>query len=66
MLDIKDEYISLPPNMSALTRAMQSYTFSGLPGACGLMDVVHIKWSNCPAGNYNRAKGKEGYPLIAF
>jgi hypothetical protein len=30
------------------------------------MDVVHIKWSNCPAGNYNRAKGKEGYPTMAF
>ena len=24
------------------------------------------EWSNCPAGNYNRAKGKEGYPSIVF
>jgi hypothetical protein len=38
----------------------------GLPGACGLMDVVHVKWSKCPAGDYNRAKGKEGYPTMAF
>ena len=27
---------------------------------------MHIKWSNCPAGDVNRAKGKEGYPSIAF
>jgi hypothetical protein len=66
MVDMKDEYISLPPNMSALTHAMQSYTFSGLPGACGSMDVVHIKWPSCPTGDYNRAKGKEGYPTISF
>jgi hypothetical protein len=66
MVDMNDEYISLSPNMSALTRAMQSYTFSGLPGACGSMDVVHIKWSNCPACDYNWAKGKEGYPTISF
>jgi hypothetical protein len=30
------------------------------------MDVVHVKWSNCPAGDFNRAKGKEGYPTLAF
>ncbi len=37
-----------------------------MPGACGSMDVVHIKWSSCPAGDYNRAKGKEGYPTLGF
>jgi hypothetical protein len=45
---------------------MKSYESIGLPGACGSMDVVHVKWSNCPAGDYNRAKGKEGYPTMAF
>ncbi len=30
------------------------------------MDVVHVKWSNCPAGDHNRAKGKEGYPTLGF
>jgi hypothetical protein len=66
MFNMKDEYIFLPANLTALKRVMQSYTFSGLPGACGSMDVVHIKWSNCPAGDYNRAKGKECYPTLAF
>ena len=27
---------------------------------------MHIKWSNCPAGDYNCCKGKEGYPTLAF
>jgi hypothetical protein len=30
------------------------------------MDVVHVKWANCPTGNNNHAKGKEGYPTLAF
>jgi hypothetical protein len=30
------------------------------------MDVVHIKWLACPSGDYNRAKGKEGYPTFLF
>jgi hypothetical protein len=37
----------------------------GLPGACGSVDVVHIKWGCCPTGDINRAKGKEGYPTFA-
>jgi len=31
------------------------------------MDLVHAKWSsNCPTGNHNSAKGKEGYPTLGF
>jgi hypothetical protein len=30
------------------------------------MDVVYVKWAHCPAGDYNCAKGKEGYPTLAF
>jgi hypothetical protein len=37
-----------------------------LPGACGSVDVVHIKWGCCPTGDINRAKGKEGYPTFAY
>jgi hypothetical protein len=37
-----------------------------IPGAGGSIDVVHMKWSACPAGDSNRAKGKEGYPTVAF
>jgi hypothetical protein len=66
IVDMKDEYIFLPANVAALTRVMKCYESVGLPGACGSMNVVHVKWSKCPAGNYNRAKGKEGYPTMAF
>ena len=42
------------------------YEFVGLPGCVGSMDVVHTKWSQCPTGDINRAKGKEGYPTLGF
>ena len=66
LVDMKDEYIYLPVKVAALTRVMKCYESVGLPGVCGSMDVVHVKWSNCPAGDYNRVKGKEEYPSIAF
>jgi hypothetical protein len=65
-MDMKDECIYLPHNVAALKRTMNSYESIGLPGACGSIDVVHIKWSACPAGDHNHAKGKEGYPTVAF
>ena len=37
-----------------------------MPGAGGSIDIVHLKWSHCPAGDYNRCKGKEAYPTVAF
>jgi hypothetical protein len=45
---------------------MKSYESIGLPGACGSINVVHVKWLACLTGDYNRAKGKEGYPTLAF
>ena len=64
--DMHDEYIYLPQNMPDMQRLSRYYESEGLPGAFGSMDVVHVKWSNCPAGDFNRAKGKEGYPTLAF
>jgi hypothetical protein len=66
MVDMKDEYIFLPEKVAALACTMKLYESVGLPGACGSMDVVHVKWLNCSAVNYNRAKGKEGYRTMAF
>ena len=65
-VEMKDEYIFLPHNVIALKRTMKSYESVGLPGACGSIDVVHIKWATCPPGDHNRAKGKEGYTTVAF
>jgi hypothetical protein len=66
IVDMKDEHIFPPANVASLTRVMKCYESVGLLGACGLMDVVHVKWSKCPSGDYNRAKGKEGYPTMTF
>ena len=66
IMENMEEYISLPKNVGELETINKYYASVGLPGCCGSMDVVHVKWSNCPAGDYNRAKGKEGYPSLAF
>jgi hypothetical protein len=60
------DYISLPCNKEELEEVMGRYCDVGLPGAMGSVDVVHCKWGKCPAGDFNRAKGKEGYPTLAF
>jgi len=66
LFDRRHEYIYLPRNAEELNVVMRSYEEMGLPGAMGSVDVVHVKWSNCPAGDYNRSKGKESYPSLAF
>jgi hypothetical protein len=59
-METKDDY----GNIHELSRVASHYNAVGLPGACGSMDVVHIKWATCPAGDHNRAKGTEGYPTL--
>jgi hypothetical protein len=64
--DMKAEYTKLPRTTYELHGVTRSYESVGLPGACGSMDVVHVKWLACPTGNYNHAKGKESYPTVGF
>ena len=66
LVDMKDEFIYLPRNVGEMNRLERDYREVGLPGACGSVDVVHIKWGCCPTGDINRAKGKEGYPTFAY
>ena len=66
MHEMCEEYISMPTSISELRRITNHYKVTGLPGCCGSMDVVHVKWSACPTGDHNRAKGKEGYPSLAI
>ena len=66
MMDMRDEFISMPKNATELLPIARNYENVGLPGCCGSMDVVHVRWSQCPAGDMNRAKGKETYPSLAF
>lgn len=64
--DMKDEYVCIPTNLSELNRVSKCYDMVGLPGCMGSIDVVHVKWANCPAGDFNRAKGKETFPSLGF
>ena len=66
IVDMKDEYICMPTNLSELNRVSKCYDIVGLPGCMGSIDVVHVKWANCPAGDFNRAKGKETFPSLGF
>ena len=56
----------MPRNLTALTNVESFYNAVGLPGCCGSVDVAHVKWSNYPAGDFNRAKGKESFPSLGF
>ena len=66
IVEMKDEFVYLPRNMTELRSLTSDYDEVGLPGCCGSMDVVHVKWSKCPTGDHNRAKGKAGYPTLGF
>ena len=59
LVDMKDEYIYLPRNLTKLKSVNKDYNAAGLPSCVGSMDVVHVKWSHCPTGDHNCAKGKE-------
>jgi hypothetical protein len=61
-----NEFIYLPKTTNDVEMTMARYEEVGLPGAIGSVDVVHVKWCNFPSGDFNRAKGKEGYPTLAF
>ena len=66
LYSIRSEYIYMPRDTEELQSIMKRYEEVGLPGAMGSMDVVHVKWSRCPKGDFNRAKGKESYPSLGF
>ena len=63
---VRTEFIKYPETFDDLKAVMKKYTAKKLPGYAGSIDVIHLKWSNCPAGNYNRSLGKEGYPMFVF
>jgi hypothetical protein len=66
IVDMRDDQIYMPRNHSELTKVEACYNAVGLPGCSGSVDVVHVKWSNCPAGDFNHAKGKETFPSLGF
>ncbi len=57
IVDMKDEYVYMPRNITELNHVSGCYGEAGLPGCCGSIDVVHVKWANCPAGCWRKALG---------
>ena len=66
MYTIRNDFIGYPSTLDELEVVMGQYEEKHLPCCGGSIDVVHVKWSKCPAADYNRCKGKEGYPSVAF
>ena len=67
MHEMHEEFIFMPTNITELRRVSKNYDETGLPGCCGSMDVVHVKWSSCPTGDHNCTKGKGGgIPVLRF
>ena len=62
----KDEWVNYPSTLDSLKGVMEEYERQFLPGCGGSIDVVHCKWSSCPAGDKVKAKGKEQFTTIAF
>ena len=54
------------PTGELLEKILKEYADIGLPGCCGSMDCTHVKWNQCPKNERHNAKGKEGYPTLAF
>ena len=59
-------FVSTPKTKDGLVQIEAAYKLLGLPGAIGSMDVVHIAWCMCPIHLANLAKGKEGFPSVAY
>lgn len=60
----KDEWMKLPVTVETLLSMMKDYEDNFRPGCEPY--VVHLKWSFCPSGGFNRASGKEQYPIVSF
>jgi hypothetical protein len=64
---IRRDYTRFASTVQELSSTVNDYAGQYLPGACGSIDVVHVKWSRCPAGDcYNKCKGRESFPSVAF
>lgn len=64
--DCREEWVRYPDTMLEMKNVMSAYEKHYLPGCGGSIDVVHCKWAACAAGDNVKAKGKEGYPTLAF
>jgi hypothetical protein len=53
MLSVRDDYIGYLETEEELAKVVDPYERNHLPGCGGSVNVVHVKWSNCPTGDMN-------------
>jgi hypothetical protein len=63
---MRDNQIYMPRNRTEMKKTEARYNAVGLLGCTGSVDVVHVRWCNCPSGDYNCANGKETFPSLGF
>jgi hypothetical protein len=64
MSSISHKYKFLIRTPEELAQTMKHYEEVGVPGAIGSVDVVHVKWSNCPAVDFIWSTGKSHIHLL--
>ena len=66
MYSVRDEWIYFANSLADLKVSIKDYTEQHFPGASGSIDIVHVKWSKCPACDFNKCKRNESFPSVAF
>jgi hypothetical protein len=59
-----DEFVFFPQG-EQIQKVNDTYSKVGFPGACGSMDVTHLRWDACPKDMTNFYKGRYPYPTVA-
>lgn len=59
-------FVRMPMTEEELRTCEREYAMGGLNGCIGSADVCHVAWNCCRVSLFNSAKGKEGFPTLAF
>lgn len=63
-MEFFDKFVYMPEG-DELEKLMEVFGKVGFPGACGSMDVTHIRWFRCPKNRHNHCKGKYPFTTLA-
>jgi hypothetical protein len=58
------KYVYMPEGEER-EKIMDVFARVGFPGACGSMDVTHVRWYRCPRDQFNNCKGKYPFTTLA-
>lgn len=61
-----DEWIKYAVSIDTLMPVLKEHDSIYLPGCGNSVEVVHLKWTSCPPGDYYRATGNGKFPTVPF